>query len=45
MEIPKIASKPVEESPAFRERPYTMRECEQLEAARDASLTRRFVGV
>ncbi|KAG7530451.1 hypothetical protein FFLO_05050 [Filobasidium floriforme] len=24
MEIPKIASKPVEESPAFRERPFTM---------------------
>lgn len=45
MEIPKIASKPVEGSPAFRERPFTMRECEQPEMTRDASLTSRFVDV
>jgi hypothetical protein len=39
MEIPKIASKSVEESPAMQKRPFTMRECGRFELASDASLT------
>jgi hypothetical protein len=42
MEIPKIASKSVEESPAMQKRPFTMRECGRFELASDASLRTLF---